>query len=446
MKKFLSIFAVFCLILVFVCACTPKDNQGSSSEVADIESVYSEIQTSSVSVSEVSSKEEPSSSKKEEISSEESSSKKTQRPTRPSDEISSTESSDLIKNVHPSKALSIGMYHFSPYWTYNYSDTKNPRYEASDEDRFEEFNDVVSAGYVNTAIVPKSYIAHEKMWEIAIENDLSIWMSCDKYNSKNGTVSIESFISSIDKKIQIVKSNPEWWEHFCGFHWDEPFLNKQSNADYLTMTEALYKKYGKRIMPAVATGSFTKYEGNENQIDMSATDIKKINPKALAYTTDIGFDSYSVDVREEYGNGTYIDEVNQTYPSIVDGKTYYSEYTKMLLSLFEHDVNVWFYPCAYTTYLWNKGRANEEYCLAHLEFFKQLLEEQRYQGGIFLYTYQQFSNEMELGLQSHLVIKRHNGKIKLRPGDTKWEKYSDRLKAVVKEFKGTYARQAVFDK
>lgn len=174
--------------------------------------------------------------------------------------------------------------------------------------------------------------------------------------------------------------------------------------------------------------------------------MKKVNPKALAYVTDTAFDSYSIDVRDGYGNGSYIDKINKTYPNVVDGKTYYSEYTKIMLDLYDHDVNVWFFPCGYTTYLWSGLRADESYCLAHLNFFKELLEEQEYQGGMFLYTYQQFSKKEELGLQSHLIVKDENDNLKLRPDEDKWTYFSFRLKAIAAEYKETQARHAVFNK
>ena len=113
-----------------------------------------------------------------------------------------------------------------------------------------------------------------------------------------------------------------------------------------------------------------------------------------------------------------------------------------MLELLDHDVNVWFYPCAYTPNLWGGGRADEDYCLAHLNFFDELLSEQKYQGGLMLYTYTQFSNPNEIGLQSHLVVQNLEGDVLLRPNEMKWYRYSARLGEITTKYKETKARLA----
>ena len=177
------------------------------------------------------------------------------------------------------------------------------------------------------------------------------------------------------------------------------------------------------------------------QINMDGKDMRKINPAALKYVTDTAFDSYSVDVRAGAPNGGKYTEWQNVSPDIVDGESYYREYTEAMLSLYDHDVNVWFYPCAYTTSLWGgingQSRADEEYCLAHLNFFDGLLDEQEYPGGMILYTYSQFSNPNELGMQSHLIVKYPDGSLKLRPEEEKWEYYSFRVKSLTEYYKKT---------
>jgi len=348
---------------------------------------------------------------------------------------SSTESGGIIANVNPAKTTGIGVWHFQPYWTTNYG--------TSVEKRMEEFEDVLKEGYFNTVIVSEQYAANEQFWEICIENNVSVWMSIYSfYNSSKTT--INAFMANVDKIASKIQSNPEWWSNFNGFEHEENILRGQSNADFLASTEALYKKYGKRNFVCHGTGEFTNFEGNQNQINMDATNIKKVNPQALKYITDAGLDSYSVDVRDGAPNGNKYKEWQSVSPNIVDGKTYFSEHTKVLLSLYDHDVNVWFLPCAYTTYLWGGlnglKRADEAYCLAHLEFFYDLLNEYEFKGGMFLYTYKDNTkNVLEQGMQSHLVVESSTGGYKLCPDEAKWEKYSKRLKEMTSEFKSKQA-------
>ena len=344
-----------------------------------------------------------------------------------------------MSKVNPTKAISIGSYHFHPRWTKNYGD--------SEEKRIEEFEDVMKSGYFNSIIVEIGYLNNDEFWRVISENDATVWLNCfDSFDSE--VESIESWLLKRSEAIDVLKQNEERWERFLGFHFDEPVWRGQSNADFLTMTKTLYEKYSKRIYPVFATGEFSRSEGNSQQIKLDAKNMKKVRVDALKYVTDIGFDSYSVDVRDGASNGDYIKKNQEEFPEMVDGKSYYKVLAKKLASLAGHDVNIWLYPCAYTTSLWGglngATRADEDYCLAHLEFFRELLLEQEFQGGINLYTYTQFRDNNELGLQSHLVVKDENGNQKLLPDIEKWEKYSKRLSEICEEFKNTEAKLAVY--
>ena len=172
----------------------------------------------------------------------------------------------------------------------------------------------------------------------------------------------------------------------------------------------------------------------------------KVAPEALKYVTDIAFDSYCVDVRFGFENGGFIERIQQKFPGVVDGKTYYSELTKHLVKLVGHDVNVWFFPTTYTTQLWRGGRADEGYCLGHLEYFCELLMQQKYQGGLCLYNYKNHPTRLqEFGLGTHLVVPDENGKQKLWSSIPNWETYSECLKNATRKFKETKARLAEFD-
>jgi hypothetical protein len=347
-----------------------------------------------------------------------------------------------MANVNPAKAIGIGVYHFAPNWTANYikdevSDYEkrsNPKYEKI---RYEEFEDVIKSGYFNTVISGGADFLNDEFWRIIFENDCTVWMSCwTSFDSQKGT--IEEWIAPKDEILSQVKKHPDRWERFMGFHFDEPIWRGQSNNDFLTQTKALRDLYHKRIFPVFACGEFTNYEGNAMQLNMEASGMRKVNPKALKYVTDIAFDSYSVDVREGWGNGDYVEgKMHGKYPEIVDGKTYYSHLAKVLLDLVDHEVNLWFFPTCYTTDLWRGGCVGEGFCIGHLEYMAEQVKAAKHPGGLFLYTYTQFSRQYERGLKSHLVVKDEEGKLKLEPEHVKWWDYSDVLKKVCAEVKNT---------
>ena len=333
-----------------------------------------------------------------------------------------------MANVNPTDALSIGIYHFNPTRTHNYGD--------SYEKRMEEFEDVLKQGYFNTVIVNLDYINDDEFWRIVLENDCTVWQNCwTFFDSEKQT--IDEFLKPTDDALKILKTNPERWERYCGFHFDEPIWRGQSNADFLEQTKAMRERYNKRIFPVFATGEFFDSEGNAMQIKMDAKNMRKVKPEALKYVTDVAFDSYSVDVREGYGNGNYINEMHGKLEGIVDGKTYYSELAKYLEAKVDHDVNYWFFPTSYTTGLWRGGRVGEGFCQGHLNYMAELVKTFKHPGGLLLYTYYQWGNPAEFGLQSHLLIKDEEGKIKLRPEQEKWWDYSADLRRITKEFKET---------
>ncbi|MBQ8869056.1 MAG: hypothetical protein IJ027_04990 [Oscillospiraceae bacterium] len=454
MKKLLAAIMAVSIFAVLLCSCNGSPNGQESSELASSEAAYSEVETSS----EASSEEEESSSEasseqsssEEETSSEESSSRiPVGRPGESSEEISSEQTSSrgqaVVLSVDPADALSIGVYHFSPSWARSMNEKATVENAV---ERYKEFEAVLAAGYFNTVIVPSTHINDDTFWDICEHYGISVWMSLYSFYNSEKT-DIDSYMSkNVDPYMTALKADSKRWELFCGFHHEETIWRGQSNADYLEMTKALYQKYGKRNFTVFATGEFTGYEGNQLQIEMDAADMKKVNPAALKYTTDMAYDSYSVDVRTGASNGKKYQEWQNVSPNIVDGQSYYREHTKIMLEMLDHDVNVWFFPCSYTTSLWGGlnglTRADEGYCLAHLNFFYQHLKEQKYQGGIFLYTYYQF-REAEKGLRNHLVVEDWAGNQLVAVEETeKWRLYSNRLREITSEFKNTKANHATF--
>ncbi len=452
LKKLLSILTVIAIFTAFMCGCKGTENDNISS-VAASEAAYSEKETSSISFESQKNSQNNSKANSASQSSNKASSKETESK-KPANIQSESANSTVIsqvtnQNVSNSSSTAsantssstqssgvaitlkgktgVGIYHFQPYWTTNYGETEALR--------MKEFEDVLKQGYFNTVIVSPHYVNNDTFWEICEKYDISVWLSVyDFYDSSK--TNINSFINELDKDVSILKSNKARWDRFCGFHHEETIWRGQSNADLLEETKALYNKYGKRNFMVFATGEFSSSEGND--IDMDVAKVKKIKPEALKYMTDVAFDSYSVDVRDGASNGNKYSEWQKVCPNIVDGKSYYTEYTKLLLKYCENDVNVWFFPCAFTYSLWGglNGlmRADEAYCIAQLEFFKELLAQQKYKGGLMLYTYKQSSNVKELGMNSKLVVTDENGNQLLNPGEAKWHNYSALLKNITKEY------------
>ena len=325
-------------------------------------------------------------------------------------------------------SMSVSFYHFHPRWTVNYGEEIEKRYE--------EFEDVVKAGYTNCILVSVDYINDDEFWRIAIENDCTVWINIFNYFDSSRQ-SYEEWNEVYDAAYKKLMANPERWERFMGVHIDEPVWRGQSNEDFLTQTKRFYLDYGKRVFPVFATGEFMDSEGNALQLKMDAANMKKVIPEALEYVTDVAFDSYSVDVRDGYPNGDFVERVEKKLPGVVDGKSYYEKMTDRLLRIVGHEVNVWFFPTAYTCATWGGNKANEGFCKGHLEFFTDLLSKYDHPGGLVLYTYHQFKNVEEFGARDHLVLKGEDGKQKLRPHCAKWPEYSNALKKVCQKFRET---------
>ncbi len=337
-----------------------------------------------------------------------------------------------MARVDAKKALAMGVYNFHPRWTTNYS--------VSIQDRIQEFEDVIKEGYFNSIIVEVPYLNIDEFWRVILETDCTVWLNIYDYFDGKKT-SFEKWIKIYDDELKILKSHPERWERFLGVHYDEPIWRGQSNNDFNTVCEHFHTKYNLRNFVVMATGEFVNHEGNEDLINMSADKMQKIHPDALKHITDIAFDSYGVDTRigTEYSHRVPVwkEKISQ---NIEDGRGYYRELTRQMLTLCDHEVNVWFFPTAYPCYVGchleakeGKDHADEGYCKGHLEFFEELLMEQKHPAGLCLYTY--YSS----GLRNFLVVKDENGNQKLLPDseNPKWEDYSKTLKEMCERFRNT---------
>ena len=366
-----------------------------------------------------------SSSSKKQVSSVMTSSKQGVNRPQEGENTSQTSSESTKVAVSPQNAANIGVYHFNEKWTTNLG--------KGEDIGFFEFESVLKEGYFNTVIVEKDTLKKEKFWDICRRYNVTVWMDMWTYfDSSRWT--IEEYFSTFDEIIQNLRYEPDKWERFLGFHFEEYVWRGQTNEDYLAQSRELYTRYGKRNYAVFATGEFTGVEGNEHLHGTAADESKKMLTSSLKYTTDVGFDSYGVDVRDGAPE-VYHKEI----PAIVDGKSYYKELADLLLRITGHPANLWFYPTAYTcrvnSGLDGTGIATESYCTAHLSYMYELLEQYEYKGGLMLYTYTQFDNKEEVGLKSHLVLRNASGEHMIDPDINKWTYYSKLIKRITEDYK-----------
>ncbi len=433
MKKIIAAALLCFFVFGIACSCGQKDKQNDSSTTIAPEKNSSTITTTSDVSSEVDTESEEGSSKKEDNSSKGSTSSKLQ-VVRPGSSGSSSNSQSI--KVAPADRKCVVMCGFS-------TDTAKS-YGTSREASLQEMEDVIAAGYVNS-LSDRGNFKHDDYWEIVIKYDLTVWYSeFALFDSTKKTID-QHFKALYDEVDNYIKPYPERWERFNGFWFDEHIWRGETNEDFVTVTKTLYQKYGKRTYAVVATGEISGIEGNEDLIGTSADEMNKMLGSSFKYVTDAGFDSYGIDVREGAPNNDIAHRYQDEMPGIYDGKSYYREYTDLLTRLVDHNFNLWYLPCAYTCSvaggLNGIKKADEGYCLAHLDFFYNELENKQYAGGLMLYVYglsEKSENAGTRGLKYHLVVEEDDYAsediYKLHPETDKWKRYSQRLRQIVNNY------------
>jgi hypothetical protein len=315
----------------------------------------------------------------------------------------------------------LGCYHLAPEWCDHHGSDINSR--------MKELRDVVEQGYFNTYLLHIGQYLLEGT-KIVAENGGTVWIGPNRYNSERQT--IEEYTEEIKYYLDLL-TKAGLRDVVLGFWWDEPLWNGQSNDDFLAQCEANYK-LGLRNFPVFALGEFSNHEGN---LDVDPDTMGKLEPYAAKYLTDIGYDSYGVDVREGYKHPKEVVKEWQTVisPNITDGRSYYTEYKKILQNHVGHDANFWYFPCAFgvgiRNSLDNAGYATEDYCIGQLEFMSEDVLKEKYPGGVIIYNYYRFNYS---GFSERMDIKDESGNYKYFPDEEKWEKYSDKLRELKRKF------------
>ena len=318
--------------------------------------------------------------------------------------------------------LGVNMWGFNSWADYYTTNGKN-----TNADKLREVEDVLAAGYLNHMFV--SYDDNFKqVLELCKKYDVDVWLSAGFFYSYKQT--IDNYMLAVEKKVNDLIA-AGMWDNFMGFYWDEPFLNGMNNEDFLLMTKTLFQKWGKRNYPIFSQMAF-----------LGDDEVEQVMPSSFEYVTDVSWDNYSYDVREIAKNddrqNAQLKKNAAAYGVAMEtAEDYYRFIHNSLMELIDHDVYVWFHPNAWitSTYatLTNPNRADEGYCIGHLEFFLKLLDEQEHPGGITLYSYASWSYP---GIEQYLEVPNlQTGEQLLYPDVAKWKEYSQDLKEMVSRFR-----------
>jgi len=300
------------------------------------------------------------------------------------------------------------------------------------ESRRAYFEKMVNSGYFNQYLLPMDDWAVMEA-EIIAKAGGSFWF----ITSKDGEMvenSLDEYIQRIENRIKELEA-AGLEEYLNGFFWDEPLLGSRiSNDQFLKLTRVIYEKFGLRNFAVFATGEFTRLEGNEDELP---PDIKigKITTHGMRYLTDVGFDAYSTDVRDEAPNGgaeQYKIWQKEISPNVVDGKSYYTEHRRLITERAGHPVNYWHFPCTWDDGLYGGVdgimTADEGYWNAHLDLLAQDVLDYDYPGGICLYTFRRVDKDTRVCFERRMDLKDENGNWLVWPEVEKFTEYSEKVR------------------
>lgn len=304
------------------------------------------------------------------------------------------------------------------------------------DSKIEEYTTMVNEGYFNTFFVSTDSNILTQV-KIIAEAGGTFWLHTGDYRKEDG--SIQSYIEDAKYYVDLLKRKG-YGDLLNGFYWDEPVWRGMTNEEFFTMTKALYQTFGLRNFPVFATGEFSGLEGNE--IGTDADNMNKVLTSSLTYVTDVAFDAYGVDVRDGAvpTAETLAKWKEKISPKVETTKDYYVEYKNKLVDHVGHPVNIWYYPCCYAapvgTGLNGIKKADEGYCLGHLEFMAEQILSEEYGGGLVLYSY-----SGDTGFKKHAAVKQ-GGNYRYYPDEEKWETYCAALKRICNKFSYTKTKRA----
>jgi len=423
-KKIFCLLVSVCFAAVFFVGCINSNNnvetssitqneeissQGSSKQEENINS--SKVETSSVSNEETSSVADTSSDQS-------SSNKKPTRPTHNTSSVSSSQGVKMYKNPE-----NIGLMSFS----LNMRTTT-----ALGNDYFSReyyFEQVVKEGYFNqyTLHVNEELLPQAK---IIAKYGGSIWLY-----AASSVKGLEAYVPRVKEALAQLEENG-LKDIVNGFFWDEPTLgNRMSLKDLETITGTLYREFGLRNHAVFGTAEFTKVESNTSVSSASKVQTT-LTTESLKYVTDMGFDSYSIDVRDGASNGgdkQFAKWQKNCSDKIVDGKSFYTEHRKLLQKIANKPFNYWHWPSAWYDYLWGGlnglTHADEGFWTAHLNFMARDILEQDNPGGLCIYTFRRVDKDTNVAFERRMdLMDEDTGEHLVYKDVEKYYIYSERLR------------------
>ena len=257
---------------------------------------------------------------------------------------------------------------------------------------FDEFNWFADKKYFNTYLLNfeglgTTIYAAKKLRE----QNCQLWLataSTGIYFSYKESLS--DYMKRIDNFVSKLKYNGVW-DSFVGFSYDEPLLKRNhTNQDLYDMTKALYEAYGKRNFVCFSGQEVAGAKGNWN--DPEGTLI--LESFATEYISDVGFDSYGYDFRRPSSPAMEkrFETISETMPGVHDAESYFKYFYGMLKDrMINKDAKIWYFPCMYEVNTWGGFKSDEDYCLGHLNGFKDILLKEENPGGLMGYTFKSWS-------------------------------------------------------
>ena len=327
-----------------------------------------------------------------------------------------------IKHYKNPKNLGLIAYHCSLRWC----DT----YGTDDASRLREFTEIVDGNYFNQWFLGTDINDLLIECELIAKSGGSIWLGIG-YDSKSET------IKQYEEKVRKILDTLEkagYRDLVNGVHWDEPYWNNYTYKDLQDQMKVNYTVFGLRNFPVFGLAEFSDATPSENK---NGDPMPWVCPEYSKYITDAGYDYYSVDVRPGASNGNggaYRQHSEYLGETVTTGKELYLAYTRRLQRLIGHDFNLWYFPNAYGTKTWD-GVADEDFCIAHLNFFAEDLLKQEFKGGIAVYTYYTHTTTHGyIGLKERIPIKDEFGNYTHFPESEKWPEYFKLLQEYCKKF------------
>ncbi len=436
-KRVLALLVAVCITALFFVGCKPNAEHGVSSDItnSDTVSVQKEDKEDA----------DNSSSKKDSSNSSTASTNSLGssflRPDSSSSENNADKWGDYDNFNTTSQTTSSGIKEYTQRLNigiYNLMMYRCDFYGTDSASREKEFTEVVEQGFFNTYFLtgmlgqaPLSQILREV--EIIAENGGTFWLGFNLFHSAN--ITIEEFDRQKIAPVIDAITEAGYRDRLLGVTWDEPIcIRGQANRDFLTQSELFYKKYGLRTFPVFTVDGFVGENGDINKFPGEKG--QKIATEALKYVTDAGFDVYGVDVRKGAANGNRYESWSQKFgTTITNGKEYYIALKNLLKKRVDHKVNIWHFPTAFEWPTQDGGTADEEFCLAQLEFMAEDIMNDEYGGGLALYTYYRFTESHgAISMAQRLYVPNENGDCTIYPHYVKWYEYSRKLMKIRAQF------------